>query len=56
MGFDSGGESVDFFIDCSEDWDVAFRGVCITRTVAAHLERNLDCNGCQTAVRSHCGI
>ena len=47
MGFESGGESVDFFIDCGEGWDVASREVYITRTVAAHPEWNLDCNGCQ---------
>ena len=45
MGFESGGESVDFFIDCGEGWDVASREVYITRTVAAHPEWNLDCNG-----------
>ena len=48
MGFESGGESVHFFIDCGEGWDVAFREVSITRTaVAAHPERELDCTGCQ---------
>lgn len=62
MGFQSGCESVDFIIDCGKDWDVAFRKVYITRSVAAHPERNLDCNDCQVAVRSHyasqvaCGV
>lgn len=47
MGFESGGESVDFFIDCGETWDVASREVSITRiAVAAHPGRELDCTGC----------
>lgn len=45
MGFEPGGDSVDFFVDGVDGGNVAFREIPITRTVAAHRGWDLDCNG-----------
>lgn len=47
MGFEPGGESVDFFVDCVDGGNVAAGEISITRTVAAHPGWDLDCNGWQ---------
>ena len=53
MGFEPRGDSVDFFVDCADGGNVAFREIPMTRIVATHRGWDLYCKGCQMAVHSH---
>ena len=47
MGFEPRGDSVDFFVECADGGNVAFREIPMTRIVATHRGWDWDCEGCQ---------